>query len=147
MKAMCNMCRTWKEHVAMLPGTYGSASNLFVFVTDGAEVPPLSCSCFSLTYWKSQSKLKTGIPSREWSGMDASAVVAICHDDGHMTRGSPVRPSLFTRAAASQPSSRCSVCIYIFLLRPLRSPCCVCCVPWEYTVRIHNCEAGESFEY
>lgn len=126
-----------------------------------AALPTRSCLSLKLllrappasTLWKSQSKVKTGLE------MDASVVVASCHD-GHMTPP-PARPSLSLRCdpshsgAANQPSSRRSLCVYIFLAcaaappccGPLRSPCCVCCVPWEYTARIHNREAGESFEY
>lgn len=76
--------------------------------------------------------------------MDPSVVVASCHD-GHMTPPPPPPPL----------SSPVQSSVYIFLpcaaappcCGPLRSPCCVCCVPWEYTARIHNREAGESFEY
>lgn len=92
--------------------------------------------------------------------MDASVVVARCHD-GHVTRAPPSGPPspcvaipLTQAPLTNPPADAAYVSLYFLgvrrgaaLLRPLRSPCCVCCVPWEYTARIHNREAGESFEY
>lgn len=88
--------------------------------------------------------------------MDASVVVARWSRDPRPPRQAlPLLAIPLTQAPLSNPPADAAyVSLYFLgvrcgaaLLRPLRSPCCVCCVPWEYTARIHNREAGESFEY